>query len=55
MKDTETQKLAKIIQSKVNFFNGWWVDEKTEREACEKAARAVLSSLRVRKKLKPKN
>lgn len=39
-------RVADQIESQVSFFNGWAVSEKTQREACEKAARKAVRYLR---------
>lgn len=42
------RRLADIIADEVGFFNGWKVDAKTERGACERAARRILKMKRFR-------
>lgn len=42
------RRLADIIADEVGFFNGWKVDAKTERGACERAARRILKMQRFR-------
>lgn len=50
MKRLEAQ-LAGVIERRVSYFNGWYVDQETMRKDCEKAAKAVLQFLHRRKML----
>jgi len=42
---TRVQYFANLIQREVSFFNGWYVSERAEREACEAAARKIVRYL----------
>lgn len=44
--------LAKIIRHELGFTNGWWVDEDSYMQHCEKAAKRIISMLKRRKVLK---
>lgn len=45
---TEKQQrhIANIIQSELGFTNGWWIDEKSYDEHCQKAAKRIRTYLR---------
>ena len=44
--------LAEIIRSQLSFTNGWWIDEKSYQEHCDKAALRIIKLMRRRKVLK---
>lgn len=41
--EKDIEMITEIIQTHVGFFNGWYVDESTEKEACKKAAKDIAS------------
>lgn len=41
-REQKIEKIADIIQSHVGYFNGWWVDDESERESCERAAKKIF-------------
>jgi hypothetical protein len=40
-REPDVEHMADLIQSEVSFFNGWNVSKRTEREACNIAARNI--------------
>lgn len=44
--------LAEIIRSELSFTNGWYIDDDSYDEVCEKAAQRIISLMKRRKVLK---
>lgn len=44
-KDQTINHLTSLIQKEVGFFNRWYVGQRTEKEACEKAAKKIYKYL----------